>query len=210
MNAKKMVPIALPKPHKTGGKSLAACLKIRKTTRDISPRPLPLQMLSDLLWAAFGVNRPGTLFMGNPGRTAGSASNSQEIELYVALPAGAYLYEALPHRLTPMAAGDFRELSCRYQPVEAPVNIFYVVDLARYIVGHGQPDPHIADPDIQKSYYYVDTGLIAQNVDLFAAGHGLAAWFHNCDKEATIAELKLRSSQRVLFAHSVGYPKNKQ
>lgn len=200
-------PIALPKPDRDGGKSVLAALQIRKTTREISPEPLPQQTLSDLLWAAFGVNRPEPLLMGKPGRTAASASNSQEIDLYVSLPQGVYLYEAVPHRLAPVAAGDFRVRSGRRQAVEAPVNIFYIVDLTRYVVGKGQPDPHIGDPEVQKSYYYVDTGLIAQNVYLFAAAHGLAAWFHNCDKENTPREFKLRPTQRVLFAQSVGYPK---
>jgi hypothetical protein len=202
-----LLPITLPKPEKDGGRSVLASLQLRKTTREIGPDPIPLQTLSNLLWAAFGINRPEPLFMGKPGRTAASASNSQEIDLYVALPKGVYLYEAIPHRLSPIAAGDFRKLSGRWQAVEAPVNIFYVADLTRYIVGHGQPDPHIADPEVQKSYYYVGTGLIAQNVYLFAASHGLVAWFHNCDREKTPAEFKLRPTQRVLFAQSVGYPK---
>ena len=83
-----------------------------------------------------------------------------------------------------------------------------IVDRTRYILGEGQPDRSIEDPEVQKSYYYTDTGLIAQNVYLFAASQGLAAWFHNCDKENTIKEFKLRPEQSVLFAQSVGYPEN--
>jgi nitroreductase len=86
------------------------------------------------------------------------------------------------------------------------VNIFYVVDLTRYSLGPGQPDRSIGDPEVQKSYYYTATGLIAANVFLFAASQGLAAWFHNCDKENTAREFKLRPEQRVLFAQTVGYP----
>lgn len=93
----------------------------------------------------------------------------------------------------------------RSQAVRAPVNIFYVVDLTRYETGKGQPDPHIGEPEVQKSYYYTDTGLIAENVYLFAASQGLAAWFHNCDKERAARVFKLRPEQRVLFAQSVGY-----
>jgi hypothetical protein len=205
--ARGLEPITLPKPEKDGGKSVLASLDARKTNRDISPDPLPPQMLSNLLWAAFGVNRPEIGVMGKPGRTAASASNSQEIDLYVALPQGVYVYDAVHHRLTPVVAGDFRARSVRRAAVTAPVNIFYVVDLTRYVVGKGQPDPHIADPEVQKSYYYVATGLIAANVYLFAASQGLAAWFHNCDKENTVKEFKLRPEQRVLFAQTVGYPK---
>jgi hypothetical protein len=67
------------------------------------------------------------------------------------------------------------------------------------------PDRSIGDPEVQKSYYYTDTGFIAQNVYLFAASQGMAAWFHNCDKENTVNEFKLGSQQKVLFAQSVGY-----
>jgi hypothetical protein len=197
-------PIMLPKPEKDGGKSLLASVQERKTIRSISPDPLPPQMLSNLLWAAFGVNRPEGL-RGKPGRTAASASNSQEIDLYVALPKGVYLYEAVPHRLAPVVPGDFRARSGRRDAVTAPVNIFYVVDLARYVT-EGQPDRNIGDPEVQKSYYYVATGLIASNVYLFAASQGLAAWFHNCDKVNTPKEFNLRPEQRVLFAQTVGYP----
>ena len=199
--------IILPKPEKDGGKSVLAALIERKTTRTISSKELPLQVLSNLLWAAFGVNRDKAGF-DKKGRTAPSASNSQEIDLYVALPGGVYLYEAIPHRLSPVAAGDFRMRSGRRSAATAPVNIFYIVDLSRYDLGPSQPDRAIGDPEIQKSYYYTDTGFIAQNVYLFAASQGLAAWFHNCDKENTVKEFNLKTNQRVLFAQTVGYPEN--
>jgi hypothetical protein len=197
-------PITLPKPEKDGGKSVLAALWERKTVRNIRPDKLPPQMLSNLLWAAFGVNREQGNF-GKPGRTAPSASNSQEIDLYVALPEGVYVYEAASHRLNPVAAGDFRARSGRGAAVTAPVNIFYVVDLSRYVL-EGNPDRRINDPEVQKSYYYCASGLIAQSVYLFAASQGLAAWFHNCDKENTVKEFKLWPQQKVLFAQTVGYP----
>ncbi|UCG26957.1 MAG: nitroreductase family protein [Bacteroidales bacterium] len=197
-------PIILPKPEKEGGKSLLAAISGRRTTRNIGSKELPLQVLSNLLWAAFGVNRERASF-NKPGRTAPSASNSQEIDLYVALPGGVYVYEAVPHRLAPVVAGDFRRRSGRGRAATAPVNIFYVVDLTRYDLGPDQPDRAIGDPEVQKSYYYTDTGFIAQNVYLFAASQGLAAWFHNCDKENTPGEFKLKTQQKVLFAQSVGY-----
>lgn len=197
--------ITLPKPEKDGGKSVLAALQERKTIRNISAKDIPLQVLSNLLWAAFGVNR-GDASFGKPGRTAPSASNSQEIDLYVALPEGVYLYEAVSHRLIPIVAGDFRARAGRRGAANAPVNIFYVADIAKYDLGPRQPDRSIGNPEVQKSYYYTDTGFIAQNVYLFAASQGLAAWFHNCDKENTVKEFKLRPEQRVLFAQSVGYP----
>jgi len=198
-------PIILPSPEKDGGKSVLAALQLRKTTRSIDSKAVPLQVLSNLLWAAFGVNREQASF-NKPGRTAPSASNSQEIDLYVALPEGVYLYEALPHRLTPVATGDFRMRAGRGSAATAPLSIFYVADLTRYDLGPEQPDRAIGDPEIQKSYYYTDTGFIAQNVYLFAASQGLAAWFHNCDKENTVSEFKLKPTQRILFAQTVGYP----
>lgn len=197
-------PIVLPKPQTDGGKSVLASLRERKTTRTIGTQELPLQVLSNLLWAAFGINREKGSF-GKVGRTAASASNSQEIDLYVALRDGVYLYEALPHHLKPVVAGDFRALAGRGAAATAPVNIFYVVDLTRYDTGPSQPDRRIGDPEVQKSYYYTDTGLIAGNVYLFAASEGLAAWFHNCNKEAAAREFKLKPEQRVLFAQTVGY-----
>jgi len=197
-------PILLPKPETDGGKSVLAALQERRTNRNIRGEMLPPQILSNLLWAAFGVNREKANF-GKPGRTAPSASNSQEIDLYVALPQGVYLYEAIPHRLAPVAAGDFRARSGRGAAATAPVNVFYVVDLARYVL-EGNPDRRINDPEVQKSYYYCAVGLIAQNVYLFAASQGLAAWFHNCDKTSTVKDFQLRHSQRVLFAQTVGYP----
>jgi hypothetical protein len=165
-------------------------------------------MLSNLLWATFGVNREAGA-SGIPGRTAASASNSQEIDLYVALPEGAYLYEAVPHRLTPVAAGDLRALAGgrgrRGGAVTAPVSIIFVADIAKFAKA-GFQEPGLKDTEIQKSYYNIAAGLIAGNVYLFAASQGLAAWFHNCNKPALAAELKLRHDQRVLYAQTVGYP----
>ncbi len=155
--------------------------------------------------AAFGVNRRKGPFAGGTGRTAASASNSQEIDLYVALPEGVYHYEAVGHRLRPVVAGDFRRRSGRRAAARAPVNIFYVVDIAKYKKAPFQ-EPGLRETEVQKSYYYVATGLIAGNVYLFAASQGLAAHFHNCDKKNTAKEFKLRPEQRVLFAQTVGYP----
>jgi hypothetical protein len=198
--------INLVEPQKDGGKSVLAALWERKTTRDIGTKELPPQMLSNLLWAAFGINRrQNGPSAGGIGRTAASASNSQEIDLYVALPEGVYLYEAKGHSLIPVVAGDFRARSGRRAAANAPVNIFFVVDLAKYAKAPFQ-EPGLKNTDVQKSYYYVATGLIASNVYLFAASQGLAAHFHNCDKRNTPEEFKLRPEQRVLFSQTVGYP----
>jgi len=198
----------LPKPQTDGGKSVLAALWERKTVRNISSEKLPPQVLSNLLWAAWGVNRDKGPF-GQAGRTAASASNSQEIDLYVALAEGIYLYEAVPHRLVPVVTGDHRaKMGGRGRKggaATAPVNLLYVVDLAKYSKAPLQ-EPKLKDPEFQKLYYGVATGLIAGNVYLFAASQGLAAWFHNCNRDDLAAALKLRPDQRVLFAQTVGYP----
>lgn len=203
--AEKLQPILLPKPETDGGKSVLAALQERRTIRNISAKPLPPQVLSNLLWAGFGTNRQKGSF-GKAGRTAASASNSQEIDLYVALAEGVYRYDAGPHRLVPVAAGDLRGRAGRGAAATAPVNLFFVADLTRYDTGPGQPDRNIGNPEVQKGYYFVATGLIASNVYLFAASQGLAAWFHNCNREAAARDFKLRPEQRVLYAQTVGYP----
>ncbi len=201
--------IRLPLPANERGVSVFAALEQRKTIREISSAPLPIQQLSNLLWAAFGVNRRTGPF-GVSGRTAGSASNSQEIDLYVAVKEGVYLYDALDNLLTPVVAGDLRVSALtpgqRGVEAKAPVQLIYVVDVHRLTHTAGFQEPGLQDSEVQKSYYYVDTGLIAGNVYLFAAAEGLAAWFHNCDKITLAQRLGLRTEQRVLFAQSVGYP----
>jgi nitroreductase len=203
--AAELEPIPLPKPETDGGKSVLAALQERRTIRNISAKKLPPQVLSNLLWAAFGVNRPQGAF-GKPGRTAASASNSQEIDLYVALADGVYRYEAAPHRLAAVVAGDFRARAGRGNAATAPVNIFFVADVTRYDTGPGQPDRNIGNAEVQKGYYYVATGLIASNIYLFVASQGMAAWFHNCNRDAAAKDFKLRPDQRVLYAQTVGYP----
>ena len=201
-------PIALVPPQAEGGKSVLAALKERKTIRNIRDEKLLPQMLSNLLWAAWGVNRQSGPF-GQIGRTAASASNSQEIDLYVVLPEGTYLYEAVGHRLDPVVAGDLRAKVNAHgrggAMTKAPVILIYVVDIAKYSKSRLQ-EPGLKDMETQKSYYNVATGLIAGNVYLFAASQGLAAWFHNCNKPALASELKLRPQQRVLYAQTVGLP----
>lgn len=204
--------IELPTPADDGGLSLFGALQRRGTTREIGPAPLPPRLLSNLLWAAWGVNRQAGPF-GAGGRTAASASNSQEIDLYVALDTGVYLYDAPAHRLTPVVASDlrFRALGPRQKVAEfkAPVQLIYVVDVRRLSHTSGFREPGLLDPEVQKSYYFVDVGLIAGNVYLFAAAHGLAAWFHNCDKAGLAKSLGLRPDQKALFAQSVGFPDKK-
>jgi hypothetical protein len=208
MNRNKLQPIALPKPAVSRGRTVGAALRDRKTVRSISEKRLSLQMLSNLLWSACGVNRITGPF-GTLGRTAASASNSQEIDIYVALQDGVYIYEPVPHSLLPVLAGDARSLAIGKGQgkagAKAPVRLIYVVDIDRFSKA-GFQEPGLWDIETQKAYYYVDTGLIAGNVYLFASSQGLAAWFHNCNKAELARLLGLRKDQRVLFAQTVGYP----
>ena len=200
-------PIQLPEPVFDRCRTLFEALKLRRTSRCISDKKISLQILSDILWAAQGVNRVQGPF-GGPGRTAGSASNSQEICVYVAKEEGTYIYDPDSHRLTPVAAGDSRALAIgRGQGrvgANAPVRFIYVVDTDRF-KNAGFQEPGLYDPEIQKSYYFVDTGLIAQNVYLASSSLGLASWFHNCNKAALAKKLSLKPHQRALFGQTIGY-----
>lgn len=206
---KNLQPIVLLKPKLDNGKSVLKAIQHRKTIREISDKKLPLQTLSNLFWAACGVNRKKGPF-GIPGRTAATASNSQEIDLYAAFQEGIYFYDAFHHVLVPVVAGDMRKLAIGTGQEnfgnKAPVRLIYIADVNRLSNTSGYQEPGLQDPEIQKSYYYVDTGLIAANVYLFAASEGLASWFHNCNKSGLTAKLNLRPDQRVLFGQSVGYP----
>jgi len=200
--------IALPAPSRSGGGSTVSALGKRRTVRSFSDRKLSRQVLSDLLWSARGVNRRNGPF-GVAGITAASASNSQEVEVYVALEEGLYRYDATSHALQRVAEGDHRALALgeRQGPVgsRAPVRLVFVADLEKY-KSAGFQEPGLWDAEVQKSYYFVDTGLIAANVYLFAASRGLGAWFHNCNRAGFAALIGLRDSQRVLFGQTVGYP----
>jgi len=165
-------------------------------------------MLSNLLWSSCGINRSAGPF-GVPGSTAASASNSQEIQVYVAMAQGCCLYHPDKHLLDQVTNEDVRALAIGKGQgglgSTAPVRLIYVVDIDKF-KSAGFQEPGLKDPETQKAYYYVDTGLIAGNVYLFCSSQGLSAWFHNCQKEDLATKLKLGEKQRVLFAQTVGYP----
>ena len=189
-------PIHLAAPQTSGGKPLMAALKDRRTSRSFSAKKLSPQQLSNLLWAAFGVNRPDS---GK--RTAPSAVNWQEIDIYVALSEGLYLYEGKAHALKPILGEDLRALAGR-QPFTgvAPVDLIYVADRSR--MGRAEDD----DKDF---YSAVDTGLISQNVYLFCASEGLATVVLGMVDRAALADkMGLRADQRIILTQPVGYPKD--
>jgi nitroreductase len=187
--------IALPAPELHGGVPLMEALAQRHSTRDFSPEALPLPLLSGLLWAAYGVNRK------EGGRTAPSALDAQEIDVFVALPSGAYRYDAAAHELRLVATNDLRRVT-GYQDFvdEAPMDLVYVADHARM---------HLVPVGQRESYASVAAGAIAQNVYLFAAGNGLAtvlrAWI---DRTAIADALGLTHDQQVLLSQTVGYPRS--
>jgi len=200
--------LLLPRPKLATGGSLADALRRRQTTREIGGRALGRQLLSDLLFAACGVNRRRGPF-GGVGVTAASASNSQEIDVYVLLREGAFLFDRRRHALVRVSGEDIRRLALgpRQPPVspDAPVELVFVVDVDRLEHTTGFEEPGLHDPEVQKSYYFVDTGIIAANVYLFAASRNLACWFHNCDRPALASKLGLRKAEHALFAQTVGF-----
>jgi nitroreductase len=149
-------------------------------------KPLPLQTLSNLLWAAFGVNRSRDVKPGL-GRTAPSARNTQDITLEVVLAGGVYVYEAEQNMLRPVLAGDVRAAISPAPAAHAAVTIVYVAPA-------------------KDDYAQVDAGFIGQNVYLFAASEGLNAWFYAALPPDVAKKLGLGADHSVLYAQSVGYP----
>jgi nitroreductase len=187
--------IELPAPAKHGGMPLMEALAKRRSSREFARDALPLPVLSGLLWAAFGVNRP------DGGRTAPSAIDAQEIDVYVALPAGAYLYDANRHALQLIAASDLRRVT-GYQDFvdEAPLDLVYVADHSRM---------KLVPVAKRESHASAAAGAIAQNVYLFAASNGLATVIRAWINRAAIADaLGLTHDQQVLRSQTVGYPKS--
>ena len=189
--------IPLPKPNTTGGMPLMQALSARQSGREFSPEKLSLQALSNLLWAAYGVNRP------DGRRTAPSASNRQTIDVYAALLEGVYLYNAKEHRLDLVVPGDLRAAT-GLQPfvAQAPLNLVYVADYAK-----------MAEmPELTKTLYSaVETGSIGQNVYLYCASEGFSTVIRAMvNRDALAKTLNLRPDQKIMLSQTVGYPSRAQ
>jgi SagB-type dehydrogenase family enzyme len=186
--------IVLPEPQKKGGIPLMEGISKRRSDREFASQELPLPLLSNLLWAAYGVNR------ADGHRTAPSALDAQEIDVYVALPSGAYLYDATAHQLKLIVSSDLRSIT-GYQDFvdDAPLDLVFVADYSRM---------KLVPVALRESYASVAAGAISQNVYLFAAGNGLAtvirAWI---DRESIANALGLSHDHQVLLSQTVGYPK---
>ncbi len=196
VSAQELKPIQLPQPQTEIGKPLMQALKLRASSRSFDAKPLPKQELSNLIWAAAGINRPES---GK--RTAPSARNWQEIDLYIALAEGVYLYDAKTHSLNPVVAGDFRAL-CGVQDFvkSAPLNLIYVSDYSKIKSNDNN--------EIKTIFTSADAGFMAQNVYLYCASQGLAVVVRGLIPKEKLAEaLKLKPEQKILLSQTVGYPK---
>jgi len=185
----------LPPPQTSGGKPLMQALSERETVREFRHDALPLQMLSNLLWAGFGINRPAS---GR--RTAPSAHDAREIDIYVVTREGVHVYDAAANALRLVRAANIRALTGRQDFVsEAPVNLVYVADF----------DKLAKDSEADRMFYAAsDTGFISENVYLYCASEGLATMVRAyIDREALAKAMLLKPHQHVILAQSVGYPK---
>jgi nitroreductase len=188
-------PIVLPPPRPEFGTSLAQALKLRRSTREFAPRPLPPQVLSELLWCAYGVNRPATA-----DRTAPSWRHARETEIYTAMADGVWRYDPIAHNLLPVLAADIRGQTGVQDFVgSAPLDLVFVSD-AEHLGGVPGTEQHRVAG--------ADTGFIGQNVYLYCASEGLACVFRgSLDTDRLARTLRLPESQFVTFAQTVGYPK---
>jgi SagB-type dehydrogenase family enzyme len=192
--------IKLPPPDLIGGKSLMQSLQERQTSRSFGTKKLPLDLLSNLLWAACGINR-----QDSGKRTAPSASNRQEIDVYVAMEEGLYLYNVKAHALDLVLKTDLRrDTTMLLQPSKgsvegAPLQLIYVADLGRMAF--------YTNDEEKKFYSAADTGFIAQNVYLYCASAGLATVVRGMVNRDDLAkEMKLSDKQKITLVQAVGYP----
>jgi nitroreductase len=186
--------IDLPAPQKTGGMPLMDALAKRSTARAFATNELSQQQISSLLWAAFGINRP------DGKRTAPSARDFQETDIYVLLKSGAYVYSAKSNKLDLVVAEDIRALGGTQTFVkDAPVTLVFVADFSKMGRGNSEGKMNTAN---------IDVGYISQNAYLFCASEGLVTGARgSVDRAALGPELKLRPDQTIILAQSAGYPK---
>ena len=184
---------ALPAPRKDMGKPLMQALRLRRSTREYSQRPLSAQTLSDLLWAAYGVNRP------SGDRTAPYWRHIMVIDVYAAMADGVWLYDPQRHALRPHLSSDIRaQTGLQDFVAAAPLNLVYVV--------HGERMKD-ASPEDRRLYGSVDAAFAGQNVYLYCASEGLATVFRGAVDTAKLGRaMRLADGEFVAFAQTVGYP----
>lgn len=185
--------IALPEPRKSGGMPLLTALQQRHSVRAYKPQPILRDVLSSLLWAGFGINRPAT---GD--RTAPYWRHVMVIDLYLAMADGVWQYEPKTHALLPCVSDDVRGATGMQDFVAgAPLELIYVAHGERMDV----------PPEERRLYASVDAAFIGQNVYLFCASEGLGSVFRGSFDQARLAKLlHLADQQFVTFVQTVGYP----
>ncbi len=217
--------IKLAEPTKKGGLPVMEALSIRASVGGWSDRELSSQDLSDLLWAANGINRPDI-----KKRTASSAMNAQDVDIYVFMKAGVYIYDAANHALDPVVSGDHRA-EIRMSPggagpggrpagpppgrpagapagapgsgpggqgSPAPVNLVLISDTSRFGAG---------TPELKYEWGAIDTGIVSQNIALFCIAKGLGTRPRaSISKDNLRKLLKLKDTQHPFLEHPVGYP----
>lgn len=184
--------IILVVPSQEGEMSLTEALQKRRSTRSYSGESLTDQQLSDLLWSAFGINRPEEMK-----RTAPSSQNQQEMDVYVFTKDGVFIYEPVNHAMIRIMNDDLRKYTGKQDFVEnAAVNLVYIADHSK-----SKSD----DPVSRSKTSHINTGFIAQNVYLYAASQGLGCVVRGyMDKEALAAKLNLKENQEIIVAQSIG------
>jgi SagB-type dehydrogenase family enzyme len=189
--------IKLNPPDLNKGISIMQALKKRKTTRDISDKKLTLQQLSDLLWAADGVNR------SDGKRTSPAAMGIYCIDIYVVLPEGVYLYDPDKHQLNPVAKGDFRKSAGMQDFVYiAPVNLVYTFTLR-----NRKNAPAQVPEQKRKIWGDVEVGCLVQNVYLYCASQGLGAVVRGMVDQKKFGEILKLKPEQIIVAQTIGHPK---
>ena len=185
----------LPSPRKEAGKPLMQALQLRRSIREFSPRPLSPQILSDLLWAAYGVNRP------SGDRTAPYWRHIMVIDVYAVMADGVWLYDPKQHALRPHQETDIRaQTGLQDFVATAPLNLVYVA--------HGERMKDISSEE-RRLYGSVDAAFAGQNVYLFCASEGLATVFRGgIDHQKLNQAMRLEGDEFVTFAQTVGYPQS--
>jgi SagB-type dehydrogenase family enzyme len=188
--------IALPPANQSGGMPLMEALKNRQSQRSFSSKELSQQQMSDMLWAAYGINRPDGF------RTVPSARTWNEFDIYIIKAEGWYVYDPQKHTMLKLGNEDLRVHSATQEFAHtASVNLVFVADFDR------MPN---ADDDFRKFYSAADAGYISQNVYLYCASEGLATIVRGqIDKVKAKELLKLRPNQHIILAQTVGYPGGK-
>lgn len=188
--------IPLLKPDLSSGMTVMTALSLRASSSEFDTTSLKLQDLSDLLWAANGINRPES---GK--RTAPSAMNARDIDVYAFMKSGSYLYDAKGHVLNRVAGGDNRSLVAGQQLnfASAPVMLLLVSDVSRFPRG---------DDSLKVIWAAEDAGIVSQNISLFCASAGLLTRPRASMDQAKLRELlKLKDTQYLMLNNPVGYRK---